>query len=66
MLNKEKPMIHGIGVSDGISIGKIFKYNQAELVITKETISDVDKEVKLLEESISRSIDELDKLRIKN
>lgn len=55
-------MIHGIGVSDGISIGKVFKYNQAELVITKETISDVEKEKKLLNYSISTSIDELKKL----
>lgn len=55
-------MIHGIGVSDGISIGKVFKYNQAELVITKETISDVEKEVNLLNDSISTSIDELKKL----
>lgn len=55
-------MIHGIGVSDGISIGRVFKYNQVELVITKETISDVKKEINLLNDSISTSIDELKKL----
>ena len=58
-------MIHGIGVSDGISIGKVFKYNQAELVITKETISDVEKEINTLNMSVEKSIDDLDKLRIR-
>jgi phosphotransferase system enzyme I (PtsI) len=58
-------MISGIGVSEGISIGKIIKYNQVELVITKKTICDVEKEIEIFKQCIEKSIVELNVLKIK-
>ncbi|QRN86373.1 phosphoenolpyruvate--protein phosphotransferase [Clostridia bacterium] len=58
-------MIRGIGVSDGIVIGKVFKHNQAELVINKETISDVKKEIEKLDEALRKSVADVEKLRVK-
>jgi len=52
-------MIQGIGASDGISIGKIYKYNQVEIVIDKKAISDTDKEVEKFKEALSISEIEL-------
>lgn len=52
-------MIQGIGASDGISIGKIYKYNQVEIIINKKTISNTDKEVEKFKEALSKSEIEL-------
>lgn len=58
-------MIQGIGASDGISIGKIYKYNQVEIVIEKKAISDTDKEVESFKTAISKSEVELKEIQDK-
>lgn len=58
-------MIQGIGASEGIRIGKVFKYNQVELVIIKRTISNVEQEIQRFEDSITKSIEELEQLKAK-
>ena len=52
-------MFQGIGASDGISIGKIYKYNQVEIIIEKKAISDTQAEVESFKAAISKSEVEL-------
>ncbi|MBN2880384.1 MAG: phosphoenolpyruvate--protein phosphotransferase [Clostridia bacterium] len=56
-------MIKGIGASEGIAIGKVFKYNKPELDIIKTPVQDIEKEILLLGLSIEKSIEELSGIR---
>ncbi len=58
-------MIRGIGASDGISIGKVYKYNQAELIIEKLAVEDTSKEIKKFKEALAISEEELSAIRDK-
>lgn len=52
-------MIKGIGASDGICIGKVYKYEQVELVIEKKAIEDVAGELKRFDAAIESSVVEI-------
>jgi phosphotransferase system enzyme I (PtsI) len=56
-------MINGIGASDGISIGKIYKYNQVELVIVKEAVMDTIAEIEKFNNAIAKSEIELKEIQ---
>lgn len=52
-------MIKGIGASEGISIGRVYKYEQTELVIEKRSITDTVAEKQLFQSSLEKSVAEL-------
>jgi len=52
-------MIKGIGASDGISIGKVYKYFQAEVVIDKIAVEDTASEIKKFRNALKVSQEEL-------
>ncbi|MCO4753493.1 MAG: phosphoenolpyruvate--protein phosphotransferase [Bacteriovoracaceae bacterium] len=57
-------VITGISASPGVAIGKAFVYgNHKEVVIEKTKIDSVEKEIKKLEDAISKSREELSALR---
>lgn len=58
-------MISGIGASDGISIGKVYKYEQVELVVEKSAVSDVGAEVLRFDGAVQSSIDEIQAIKDK-
>lgn len=58
-------MIKGTGASEGICIGKIYKYNQIKLIVTKKTIVDTNAEVTLFKKALQKSEDELIQLKEK-
>ncbi|PKM67681.1 MAG: phosphoenolpyruvate--protein phosphotransferase [Firmicutes bacterium HGW-Firmicutes-2] len=58
-------MIQGIGASDGIAIGKVYKYEPVEIVITKEMCQDVETEILRFDESIKAGIEALEILKSK-
>lgn len=58
-------MIRGIGASDGISIGKIYKYNQVELVIEKKAVEDTAGEMAKFQAALAISEEELTKIKEK-
>lgn len=53
----------GIGASDGISIGKVYKYNQVEIVVDQKQITDIDGEKQRFAEAIRKSQSELEKIK---
>lgn len=55
-------MIDGIGASGGICIGKVFKYNQIELIIQKQEHCNVDDQKNIFSDNVERSISELKNL----
>ncbi|WP_242985297.1 phosphoenolpyruvate--protein phosphotransferase [Vallitalea okinawensis] len=56
-------IINGIGASEGIQIGKIYKYEVTELSIIKKDIIDIDKELAKLEVSLDKSMNEIEVIR---
>ena len=52
-------MIKGIGASDGICIGKVYKYEQVELVIEKRVIENIEAELALFDAAIESSVVEI-------
>ncbi len=58
-------MIKGIGASDGIAIGKVYKYEHVELTITKASITDVDAEIAKFESALEQSKKELEAIKEK-
>ena len=56
-------MIVGIGASDGIVFGKIYKYVQTDLVIEKESVTDTASEIEKLHEALKVSETELQDLK---
>jgi phosphotransferase system enzyme I (PtsI) len=58
-------MIQGIGASDGIAIGKVYKYEPVEVVITKEMCQDVETEILRFDESMKAGIEALEILKSK-
>ncbi len=58
-------MINGIGASDGISIGKIYKYAQVEIVIEKEAVTDTVSEVDKFNAALKVSETELQAIKDK-
>jgi len=58
-------MILGIGASDGIRIGKIYKYEQIEMTVDKKSISDIDLEIERFVKALKKSEDELNQIRKK-
>lgn len=57
--------INGIGASDGIQIGKIYKYEVVELSIVKKEVADIDKELAKLELSLDKSKNEIESIQCK-
>lgn len=49
----------GIGASVGFSIGKVYKYNQVDIVVTKKSIENVDTEIQKFVDSVKKSENEL-------
>ncbi|MDF1618092.1 phosphoenolpyruvate--protein phosphotransferase [Petrocella sp. FN5] len=58
-------MIQGIGASDGIAIGKVYKYEPVEVVITREICQDVKAEQLKFDHSIKAGIEALEILKTK-
>lgn len=52
-------MISGIGASEGVSIGKVYKYEQAEIIVSKERIKDDINEINRINEALDKSKNEL-------
>ncbi len=52
----------GIGSSDGIAIGKVFKLEETKLIIKNSKIKDVDSNILLLKENIQKTKKDLKKL----
>ncbi len=55
--------IKGIAASDGISIAKVYKLESAVLDVKKDLVTDVKKELALLDDSLKISIAEIQKIR---
>lgn len=58
-------MIKGIGASDGICIGKVYKYEQVELVVVKQSVENVESEIQRFEGAVASSIAEITKIKEK-
>ncbi|PKM56204.1 phosphotransferase system (PTS) enzyme I [Petrocella atlantisensis] len=58
-------MIQGIGASDGIAIGKVYKYEPVEVVIKRERCQDVKSEQQKFKDSIQAGIEALEVLKSK-
>jgi len=58
-------MIKGIAASDGITISKVFKLENATVTISEELITDTEKEIELLKSSMAKSTKELEVIRDK-
>lgn len=58
-------MLSGIGASDGICIGKVYKYEQVELVVEKSTVSDVAAELVRFDGALTSSIQEIQAIKDK-
>ncbi|MCF8019715.1 MAG: phosphoenolpyruvate--protein phosphotransferase [Vallitaleaceae bacterium] len=56
-------MIQGIGASDGIAIGKVYKYEPVEVVIKRERCQDVKSEQQKFKDSIQAGIEALEVLK---
>ncbi len=55
-------MITGVGASDGIVIGKIYKHQTKELVVTKETIEESGNEIERFLEAMEESKRDVEKI----
>lgn len=49
----------GIGASVGFSIGKVYKYNQVDITVTKTTVENVDAEIQKFVDCVKKSEHEL-------
>lgn len=58
-------MINGIGASDGIAIGKVYKYEQVELVVTQQSVTDVAAELERFDGAIEVSVSEIQAIKEK-
>ncbi len=58
-------MIQGIGASKGIQIGKVYKYFQKELIIEKEVVKDVSKEITKFQKACKKTEKELCEIQTK-
>ena len=56
-------MIKGIGASDGICIGKVYKYEQVELVVEKLNIDSIEAELARFEDAIDTSTKEIQAIK---
>ena len=54
--------MNGIGISPGISIGKVLVYKEAELIIEKRQITNIKDEIERLKMSIEKATIEVDEL----
>lgn len=54
--------MNGIGISPGISIGKVLVYKEAELIIEKRQITNIKDEIERLKMSIEKATKEVDEL----
>ena len=52
--------MNGIGISPGISIGKVLVYKEAELIIEKRQITNIKDEIERLKMSIEKATKEVD------
>lgn len=52
----------GIGISDGIGLGKVFVYREDALNFSRENITDIDIELDRLDNSIKDTKAEIDKI----
>ncbi len=52
-------MLKGIGASDGIRIGKVYKYNQVHIVVQKKVVENTDEEVAKFQGALLKSEVEL-------
>ena len=57
--------IKGIAASNGIAIAKVFKLIDPDLTVTKKVVTDTQSEVTLYKEAISKTIKDLEKIKIK-
>ena len=58
-------MIKGIGASEGIAIGKVYKYEETELVVTKESVQDTAAEVARFDGAIEASTKDIQAIKDK-
>lgn len=58
-------MLKGIGASDGIRIGKVYKYNQVELVIEKSAVENTEEEIAKFQGALLKSEVELSAIKEK-
>ncbi len=58
-------MLSGIGASDGICIGKVYKYEQVELVVVKSDVSDVAAELVRFDGALASSVKEIQAIKDK-
>lgn len=55
--------LKGIGASAGIAIAKAYRLEEPDLTVEKKNISDSEVEVSRFEDAITRSKDELEKIK---
>ncbi|MBN3534614.1 phosphoenolpyruvate--protein phosphotransferase [Mycoplasma procyoni] len=55
--------IKGIGASNGVSIAKIFKIEETKIEIKDNKITDVEKEIALLQSSIEKAVKQIEKIK---
>lgn len=58
-------MFKGIGASDGICIGKVYKYEQVELVVEKRSVENVESELKHFDHAVQTSVAEIQAIKDK-
>ncbi len=56
-------MIHGIGASEGICIGKIFKYDHVDVKAATNTVEDCGAEIERFKQGVSQSIVDLEGIK---
>lgn len=58
-------MIKGIAASKGYAIGKVFLHEEVKIVISSETVDNVEKEKKALQSAIIKSKEQIEKIKEK-
>lgn len=58
-------MMNGIGASDGICIGKVYKYEQVEVSVHRRAVSDKGAEVARFEKAVAESIEDIQAIKEK-
>ncbi len=58
-------MVKGIGASDGIVVGKVYKYEQVEIKVEKREVEDVNEQIELFEKAVDESIAEVESIKKK-
>lgn len=56
-------MIIGIGASDGIVIGKAYKYEEVELIIERQDVEHVEASLKDFDEAIATSVEQIERIK---